>query len=437
MILKTLWAHRKQNGFVFAEIILISVLSFYFIDQLVVTTYDIHFCRPVGDFEREHLLVAQVGDLSMPEEKQDTAKVSLAALYALRDQIQALPEVEHAGVAFGFIGEYGDHYYRLSTYSAETDSTRRCGAYSNRFLLHEQYFETQGLTPIEGSPSAAQLSEECPEDGVVISRSVALALFGTDQVVGRRIVEWDFSDQALQENGDAKVMGRYTIAGVLQDFRLRPYERYAYSILKPTTGAGDNVPEMLIRLRPDVDAEAFVSNLSEQLKEDFRVGHKYLAAIGTYEKYLENFSAGSVTAYVGFVFILLGVLLLNVMLGTLGTYWLQIRKRTEDIGIMRSFGAKRRDIFRMIWGEIALLTLVACFIGWIIWLQFALNFGLSKGQTMSSNGNETDWVNTFWLHYIIICIVQYVVMLIIVSLGIIIPALIAMYRKPVNALRHE
>ena len=437
MILKTLWAHRKQNGFVFAEIILISVLSFYFIDQLVVTTYDIHFCRPVGDFEREHLLVAQVGDLSMPEEKQDTAKVSLAALYALRDQIQALPEVEHAGVAFGFIGEYGDHYYRLSTYSAETDSTRRCGAYSNRFLLHEQYFETQGLTPIEGSPSAAQLSEECPEDGVVISRSVALALFGTDQVVGRRIVEWDFSDQALQENGDAKVMGRYTIAGVLQDFRLRPYERYAYSILKPTTGAGDNVPEMLIRLRPDVDAEAFVSNLSERLKEDFRVGHKYLAAIGTYEKYLENFSAGSVTAYVGFVFILLGVLLLNVMLGTLGTYWLQIRKRTEDIGIMRSFGAKRRDIFRMIWGEIALLTLVACFIGWIIWLQFALNFGLSKGQTMSSNGNETDWVNTFWLHYIIICIVQYVVMLIIVSLGIIIPALIAMYRKPVNALRHE
>ena len=125
------------------------------------------------------------------------------------------------------------------------------------------------------------------------------------------------------------------------------------------------------------------------------------------------------------------------MLGTLGTYWLQIRKRTEDIGIMRSFGAKRRDIFQMVWGEIALLTLVACFIGWIIWLQFALNFGLSKGQTMSSNGNETDWVNTFWLHFLIICIIQYILMLVIVTLGIIIPALIAMYRKPVNALRYE
>ena len=129
--------------------------------------------------------------------------------------------------------------------------------------------------------------------------------------------------------------------------------------------------------------------------------------------------------------------MLNVVLGTLGTYWLQLRKRTEDIGIMRSFGAKRRDIFLMVWGEIALLTLVACFIGWIIWLQFAFNFGLSKGQTMSSNGNETDWVNTFWLHFLIICVIQYLLMLVIVTLGIIIPALIAMYRKPVNALRHE
>ena len=104
---------------------------------------------------------------------------------------------------------------------------------------------------------------------------------------------------------------------------------------------------------------------------------------------------------------------------------------------MRSFGAKRCDIFRMVWGEIALLTFVACFIGWIICLQFAINFGLSQGQTMSSTGHETDWVNTFWLHFLIICVIQYLLMLVIVTLGIIIPALIAIYKKPVNALRYE
>ena len=432
MILKTLWAHRKQNGFVFAEIILITVLSFYFIDYLVVTNHDRYLCRPAGDFEREHLLIGEIDKSYKEGEEIDSWETTFANIYAVRDRLRALPEVEHAGVAFNFIGYCRELYFHLSTYSSEADSTRRCIAYWNRFLLHEQYFETQGLTPIEGSPSAAQLSEECPEDGVVISRSVALALFGTDQVVGRRIVEWE-----LQENGEEKAMGHYTIAGVLQDFRLRSYERYAYSILKPVTYAGDSAPEMLIRLRPDVDAEAFVSKLREGLNDEFRVGHEYLASIGTYGKYLENFTAGDTAAYVGFVFIVLGLLMLNVVLGTLGAYWLQLRKRTEDIGIMRSFGAKRRDIFLMVWGEIALLTLVACFIGWIIWLQFAFNFGLSKGQTLSSNGNETDWVNNFWLHFLIICVIQYLVMLVIVTLGIIIPALIAMYRKPVNALRHE
>ena len=46
-------------------------------------------------------------------------------------------------------------------------------------------------------------------------------------------------------------------------------------------------------------------------------------------------------------------------------------------------------------------------------------------------------MNTFWLHFLIICVIQYILMLVIVTLGIIIPALIAMYRKPVNALRYE
>ena len=437
MILKTLWAHRKQNGFVFAEIILITVLSFYFIDQLVVTTYDARFCRPVGDFEREHLLVAQVGDLSLPEEERDTIKVSLAALYALRDQIQALPEVQNAALVNDFIGAGGEVYNYTSTFSSETDSTRRCGAKQRGFLLHEKYLETQGLTAIEGSPSAAQLSEECPEDGAIISRSLALALFGTDQVVGHRIMEWDFSDRALREKGDYTPVKHYTLAGVLEDFRLQSYERYAYSILVPQNGLWNLTSQMLIRLKPEVESEAFVNRVKGTMQEELRSGNLALVSLQTFSDYSKQFSVGDSVIMSTLIGLMLGLLLVNVMLGTLGTYWLQLRKRTEDIGILRSFGAKRRDILCMVWGEISLLTLVACIIGQIIWLQFAINYGLSQGLTITGTGKETDWVSTFWQHFLIVCVVQYVLMLVIVTLGILVPALIAMYRKPVNALRHE
>ena len=132
-----------------------------------------------------------------------------------------------------------------------------------------------------------------------------------------------------------------------------------------------------------------------------------------------------------------GLFILNVVIGTLGTFWLQIRKRTGDFGIMRSFGAKRKHIFLTIWGEGVLLTTAACLIGQILWLQIALITGLYQGQLNAVSGRETDWTMQFWSHYLIVCAVQYLFILIIVTLGIITPSIIAMYKKPVDALRYE
>ena len=459
MILKNLWSHRRQNGWVFAEIILITVLSFYFIDHFVVTTYDIYFCRPAGEFEKEHLLVGQTGiqqptpdpslgrgvqtgrgqaETSSPPQGGaggglDGLQVEgRSSLYALRDQIRALPEVQYAGFAGHIIG-----LSTYSSYASETDSTRRCGAYMQGFLLHEQFFETQGLTPIEGSPSAKELSEDCPLDGVVITRSLAQAIFGTDQVVGRHIVEWDFSDRALQEHGEPVIVSRYTIAGVVEDFRLQQNDRYAYSILTPIIEEYAT-PQMLIRLKPEADAEAFISQLTSPSAHALRqAGNRFLYSLQTYKDWLSSWSGNRdynlANTLLG---ILLALFLLNVVLGTLGTFWLQLRKRTEDIGIMRSFGAKRRDIFWMVWGEAALLTLLACIVGQLIWFQFAINMDLSDGLSMSGTGRERNWVEIFWLHYLVICVIQYLILLAVVTLGILVPAWRACRKRPVEALQH-
>ena len=108
---------------------------------------------------------------------------------------------------------------------------------------------------------------------------------------------------------------------------------------------------------------------------------------------------------------------------------------------MRSFGAKRRNIFWMIWGEGALLTLIACMVGQFLWLQFVtyvgFEEGMSKGNIRATSLREFDWVSTFWLHYLIVCVVQYIVLLAIVTLGMIVPTFRAMYKRPVEALHHE
>jgi hypothetical protein len=50
---------------------------------------------------------------------------------------------------------------------------------------------------------------------------------------------------------------------------------------------------------------------------------------------------------------------------------------------------------------------------------------------------ETDWVSTFWLHFLIVCAIQYLLLLAIVTLGMVVPTFRAMYKRPVEALHHE
>ncbi len=441
--IKNFWAHRRQNGFVLVEIALVAMLSFYCLDNFVVTAYDTYLCQPAGDFERDHLVVGQIGfnNKKPVELAPDTGRLSvndrvalqaLANFCTIRDKVRTLPEVQHAGLVDGFAGSG----YRLGNYCAEADTTRQCGAYEETFMLHEQYFESLGLTPVEGSPSAPVLSDECPDDGAVITRSMALALFGTAKAVGRRIVEYDYSDPALAQG--RKVVNRYTVAGVVEDFRFRPNERYGYILLVPRTSLSGANAKMLIRLHPEADAKAFAISLNQPDKQLLLSAGNYVLALAhTYQDYAKQAMSQNVSVELSVIGTFIALLLLNVIIGTLGTFWLQIRKRTEDIGIMRSFGAKRRHIFGMLWSEAALLTFIAAVIGQVIWLQFAINTGLADGFTMSGTGKETDWVNTFWLHYLIVCVIQYALLLAIVTLGMVVPTFLAMYKRPVEALHHE
>ncbi|MBO7098394.1 MAG: FtsX-like permease family protein [Bacteroidaceae bacterium] len=428
--IKTFWAHRKKNGWLIAEIALISLLSFYFVDHTLMIGYNTYICRADGEFEREHLVTGYVAHITKKENNNvsynyDITGKDLANLYALREYLMAMPEVQSVCFTDDFIG-YRSWHQDVIVYP-EGDTTRTCPVYSQNFVPGQHYFETQGLTPVDGSPMTQILSEECPNDGVVISRSLAISLFGNDQVVGRTIV-------VNREKQDPPLVKHCKIMGVLKDVKIDPNERYCYTIFEPVVIV-DNMPRLLLRLKPEANAREFLAKWVENRleRDDYCV-----TSLQIYEDSMGNsHSITGTTVFLFFIGILLCLFMLNVVIGTLGTFWLQIRKRTGDIGIMRSFGAKRRTIFGMIWKEAALLTFIACLIGQIIWLQIAVNSGLADGGIELKSGRETEWITQFWPHFLVVSAVQILLLLAIVTLGIIIPTLIAMYRKPVNALRHE
>ena len=449
MILKNFWAHRRQNGFVFVEIALIAVLSFYLLDHITVWTYSKYFCRADGEFEKEHLLVGQTARLTpiTTEELQteaeaytDTARLKpferealkvMSSLYAFRDEVRALPEVQSVCLTQQFVGD-GLGMWNHHALAPETDTTKTCSAYMETFCLNKSYFETLGMTAVKGSPSVETLSRDIPTDGIVITRSLALQLFGTAEAVGRRLVEIQYKPGP--DNKGVEFVTHHTVAGVVKDVKPAPHERHYYVAFSPVTALSSNTPKMLIRLKPEADAEEFIAKYKDKANN----GTYAFAQLKTFNDYQDKNDYLSDQYIIITLLSTLGLLFsLNVVLGTLGTFWLQIRKRTEDIGIMRSFGAKRRHLFWMIWGEGALLTLLACIVGQFIWLQFAVNIGLADGNIRATSLHETDWVDTFWLHYLIVCVLQYLLLLAIVTIGIVVPTVIAMYKRPVEALRHE
>ena len=438
MILKSLWTQKKQNGWIFAEIAIISCLSWFMVDYLVTSLYATYFCIPAGEFEKEHLCVGQFGIIrsESASEGHVITEEENQGIFVVRDKLASLPEVASVCLTPDYLNAEL-RWYNWRTLALADDTTKTIGFSQFFYYPNQHYFETQGLQAIEGSPDAETLSREIPPDGIIVTRCVAQMLFGHDQVVGKRVAAVDFKTR--NDGKDVEIKGYHTIFGVVEDVKGSPEERYPYTVFFPNTSSPSAYSKLLLRLKPDVDAEEFVQRLTPTLTEEFRDGICILGSLETYKQHYDKQvlrdQATMMKQLAAIPLVLFGII---IVLGTLGTYWLQIRKRTEEFGILRSFGAKRRHIFLQIWGESAILTALACFVGCLIWFQFAIHWDvLSNGGVYGGTGRETDWVNNFWLHFLIICVIQYLVMLVIVTLGIIIPALIAMYRKPVNALRHE
>src|SRR5699024_11644783 len=128
--------------------------------------------------------------------------------------------------------------------------------------------------------------------------------------------------------------------------------------------------------------------------------------------------------------------LVNLCLGVIGTFWLQTRTRREEVGVMLSFGATRSDIVRLLMGEGTVLTVVASLTGFLLYLQYALKEGLAKGQNWVES-TESYWVSDFTSHYLLVSLVIFLILLVVVLVGIYIPARNISRIPPTEALRDE
>lgn len=429
LILKNLWSRRRRNGWLLAELILVSVLCWIILDPVIVLTHDRHI--PLN-YDADRLCMVSLGSL-MPqapgysEEAQDSAGLVDSYLQLVR-LAQDYEDVELATPILDYCYP-GSEGSTTSAYFAEDDSVSH-PLLMMYFMPHTRYFETYGLQGV-GGLTAERLSDyEYGPNDIILSENAARNIFGTADARNRRCCSYAPNDTLY-----------YPVIGIIKTFKAYNEWRPVPVCFKPLLSIdSDNIPEqacILLRLRKGVSMERFLHDFRPWMVREMRRGNLFARTIRSYDDIIADRESGTSAPIYRRNLAMAVFFLINLCLGVIGTFWLQTRTRREEVGVMLSFGGTPGYIRRLLLGEGAVLTLLASLVGFFLYLQYAISEGLNPGLCWMKEAEADYWVVGFWSHFLGVSAIIFLLLLAVVLVGIYIPARNISRIPPTEALRDE
>lgn len=427
LILKNLWSRRRRNGWLLAELILVAILSWYIFDPVMVVTYERHL--PLG-YDADRLCMVSVGMLPQEApgyEPQAADSASLMQTYLnLVDRARQHPDVEQATPVLSFVypGAMGNG---TSSFIAEGDSVAHTALFIE-FLPHTHFFETYGFQSGKGSMSAAQLSDLDNGDYYIMTEDLLEGMFRTHIYRNQRCWKVNGTDTCY-----TAVKGTVKSCKYLSD--KRPVPIVFMPLQNPDIRSSLDNMRIVVRLKEGVRMERFLHDFRSWMLRQLRIENLYARELQSYDEInaAREFSDSTVLYRRSLSIALF--FLVNLCLGVIGTFWMQTRTRREEVGVMLSYGATPHRIRLLLLGEGTALTTLATFIGCFIYLQYAFSEGLNMGNSLAEV--VIDWIDNFGLHFFFVSLMVYVILLLVVWIGIYIPARRISSISPTEALRDE
>lgn len=428
LILKNLWSRRRRNGWLLAELILVAILSWYIFDPVMGVTYERHL--PLG-YDADRLCMVSVGMLPQEApgyEPQAADSASLMQTYLnLVDRARQHPDVEQATPVLSFVypGAMGNG---TSSFIAEGDSVAHTALFIE-FLPHTHFFETYGFQSGKGSMSAAQLSDLDNGDYYIMTEDLLEGMFRTHIYRNQRCWKVNGTDTCY-----TAVKGTVKSCKYLSD--KRPVPIVFMPLQNPDIRSSLDNMRIVVRLKEGVRMERFLHDFRPWMLRQLRIGNLYARELQSYDEInaAREFSDSTVLYRRSLSIALF--FLVNLCLGVIGTFWMQTRTRREEVGVMLSYGATPHRIRLLLLGEGTALTTLATFIGCFIYLQYAFSEGLNTGSSLME-AVTPSWVDNFGLHFFFVSLMVYVILLLVVWIGIYIPAHRISSISPTEALRDE
>ena len=134
---------------------------------------------------------------------------------------------------------------------------------------------------------------------------------------------------------------------------------------------------------------------------------------------------------------LAGFALLCIFLGMVGTFWIRCNARRQEIGIMRSMGASENAVRNQFLAEAFLLVTVAFVVALPVVFHQVHESGFFSSGVTRTILDMSYWQNQPVMHFCIVTLMTYIILLVIALIGTYIPVKRASHILPADALRDE
>ena len=404
---------RKSSIWLALELVLVTIACWWTFDPVLVTSYVTNL--PLG-YDIDRLVQLNVASNIPARDAFQNTGIFDNEEAQLVDKLLEMEDVEMAYLAYDTpIGNgtmNAGHFF--STKLGE-DSIY---AHEYGFKPDSKIFEVYGIQSLTPEVPTNELSHDCEwEKTIIITRSLAMHLFGTIDVAGRTLTSytmvyneevWDY------QMGHAE----YKIRAVVEDIKSYISDRDYANVFVCKGAPSINLP-IIVRLHEGVNVDRFIQSHQQQMEHELVTEHCYIRNMKSLKELNQqefNHIYGGVTRRNLLIAVFFA---LNLALGVFGTLLMYTRQRREEAGVKRAFGATRWNVFLGFLREAWLLTTISVLIGCTIYLQFALSSGLNNGE---EHPITPLWFDDFGTHFLVVSVFVYLVILATVLIGTAIPA---------------
>ena len=278
IIISNLWRRRRQNMWLFIELIIVTILTWVIIDPTLVELYDV--CSEQG-YDTDRTVYIEMGIVPFKSTKFDKEAWTPDGMAhnheTILSRLKNIPEVENAARICNILG--GDTFSFVPTVTEwqKNDSSFNYWTSFVRVYRNSDFFNVYGIEAADGYPSLKDVEANSVSDNdILITETLDRELWGNQTGLKDKYF------LVLRYRGDYVDTIRNNVVGVVKDFHINSYMRTKMNVIQLSAFESAELqlpPKIIVRLKEGIDADRFAEEHLEDICDMLRIGNLYVKSV--------------------------------------------------------------------------------------------------------------------------------------------------------------